>query len=210
VDDPVDLRKAALPDRTVGGPGLTETAAVCTAAADLDHPSVLYHLNIGNKLGTGKGEPIEIRLHPPCGRMPGSIQPGLLQKPLDSDLSRETASLALSDNPGYIADSEIAIPEIKQIKKRLQRSGIIDTGPPAYYNRHALTPFGCFQRDPGELKNLKDISIGQLILQREPEEITIADRPPGLQKIERLLSLAEEVPEVGPRTEYPLTGHFRH
>src|SRR4030042_6274829 len=72
--------------------------------------------------------------------------------------------------------------QIDEIRHRLRVEG---TAPAGYHQRPRVASLGSKDRYPREVKHIEHIGISKLISQREPQNIEILDRAPGLQAEQR-------------------------
>jgi hypothetical protein len=98
----------------------------------------------------------------------------------------------------------LAVAEHDDVEEVRDRLGIRSVRPAADDERVPVRPLGLPDRDAGQVEHVHDVRVGELRLEREPQEVEVADRPVAVDREQRDARRAHPGLEVRPRREDPL------
>ena len=98
----------------------------------------------------------------------------------------------------------LPLADVKHVKEIGDRLRIVAARTSTDHKRILHRPFLCLKWDPGKIKNLQNIGITHLILQRDPEKIKIPDRLLRFQCKQRNMLLTHDLIQIHPRRIHSL------
>jgi molybdopterin converting factor small subunit len=105
---------------------------------------------------------------------------------------------ALRDRVGDLERDLLALAHGEAVEEVRHRLRVERAGAAADDERICVAALAREERDPGELEQREDARVGELELERHPEEIEVADRRAGLEREERQAPLPEHALHVRP------------
>ncbi len=234
VDDALDDRLGrALAHRAVDHPGLAEAAALGAAARDLDAGAIEHRLGVRHRRVAGERVLVEVgheaaphpRRHAIVDRLADHLEPGRLVDlgaverrhvdriaagqlgqgveprpagpPRRRPLEHQTGQLLLR-----LADEE-------GVEERRQRLRVGRGRAAGDDQRIAVGPVGGAQRHAAQVEQGQDVGEGELELQREADDVEVAERRLRLERAERQGAGAQLRLHVDPRGEAALARDAR-
>ena len=219
---------AALAEGAVELPGLTEAAAADTAAQHLDTGAILHRADQRHDEVFRRGEAVHILDdglgH--AGRDARAVRGNGLNAAIllvghivegrhvdTGDLRQCQQQLffvpallfALFNRCADILQHLFALAQLHNVEEIRHRLGVADAGAARNNERPALVAVSRPQRNTRQAQHSQDVCVGQLIFQREADDIKIAQRILALEAVQRNVQPLHLFFHVGPGHEGTLT-----
>ncbi len=209
--------------------GLAEAAALRAAAHDLEAEAVLDdvdgrdHRLLGIDVGRELLDPDALHVRGNARRVwrvPGDpltvVRHVVERRDVDPGAEREGGEALLSREAPrrgdlFEEDSErlLGVADQEGVEEVRERLGIRDARAAADDDRVRLAALRCEDGDPREVEHVRDVRVVHLALEREAEDVEVADGREGLDGEERDLLAPQDRLEVRPRRVRPLAGPVR-
>ena len=105
----------------------------------------------------------------------------------------------------HLVVADLALADVEEVEEVGDGLGVVGAGAAADDQRTVLASFRGQEGDPGQVQDLEDVAVGQLIPQGDAQEIKTLHGILGLQAEEGDFLLLHDLVEVGPRRKNPLT-----
>ena len=206
-----DLIGGPLPDRPVPHAGLAETAAPRAAAHDLDPRPVVHARGERHQTRGGVRGALQPRgdapRHPEADA--GHVHAFDLAQPLLQFRARHAGALRLKGHLEHLGQDDLAVTDDERVEERLQRHEVGASRAAADHERSILRPLRRAHGQSGQVEQLEDVGVVELVLQRDAEQVGRGHGSPRLDGEQRHRFAAHGVDGVDPGQVGALHPHAR-